>query len=116
MIPKAWTMKMMMMSCDRLIIAPVIAGSGGGAGRILLGAALIGMMFIPGIGAFSTVAAGQGILGGTMAFTTMGSLMFSLGGQSDSWRHFAVYLLLKLKRQAVTATRKKALCLTEQQS
>ena len=69
----------MMMSCDRLIIAPVIAGSGGGAGRILLGAALIGMMFIPGIGAFSTVAAGKGILGGTMAFTTMGSLMFGLG-------------------------------------
>ena len=46
------------MTCDRLVIAPIIAGSGGGAGRILLGAALIGLAFIPGIG---TVAAGGGL-------------------------------------------------------
>ena len=77
--PQGMDYEEVMMSCDRLIIAPILAGSGGGAGRILLGAALIGMMFIPGIGAFTTVAAGQGILGGTMAFTTMGSLMFGLG-------------------------------------
>ncbi len=66
-------------ACDQLIVAPVIAGSGGGTGRVLLGAALIGMMFIPGIGAFTTVSAGSGILGGTMAFTATGSLMFGLG-------------------------------------
>lgn len=77
--PQGMTYEGMMLSCDRLIIAPVIAGSGGGTGRILLGAALIGMMFIPGVNAFAAVKAGTGILGSSMAFTTMGSLMFGLG-------------------------------------
>lgn len=77
--PQGMDYEEVFLSCDRLIIAPIIAGSGGGAGKILLGAALIGLMFVPGIGAFSTVAAGQGILGGTMAFTTLGSLMFGFG-------------------------------------
>ena len=68
-----------MMSCDKLVIAPVIAGSGGNAGRILLGAALIGLAFIPGVGA---VAAGGALAASGAAvgsLTTIGTLLFSLG-------------------------------------
>jgi predicted phage tail protein len=46
-----------MMPCDTLVIAPVITGAGGSGmsiGKILLGAVLIGLAFVPGIG---TVAA-----------------------------------------------------------
>jgi predicted phage tail protein len=63
--------------CDQLIMAPVITGSGGSGGsigKILLGAALIGLAFIPGIG--TAVAAGAA----QASFTTVGSLLFSLGG------------------------------------
>lgn len=77
--PEGMTYEEVMMSCDRLVIAPIITGSGGGAGRILLGAALIGLAFIPGIG---TVAAGGGLAaaGATVgSFSMYGSLMFSLG-------------------------------------
>jgi predicted phage tail protein len=54
-----------MMPCDTLVIAPVITGAGGSGmsiGKILLGAVLIGLAFIPGIGtATSTaIAAGAG--------------------------------------------------------
>ena len=41
--PEGMTYEGMMLTCDRLVIAPIIAGSGGGTGRILLGAALIGL-------------------------------------------------------------------------
>lgn len=77
--PEGMTYEEVLMTCDRLVIAPIIAGSGGGAGRILLGAALIGLAFIPGIG---TVAAGGGLAaaGATVgSFSMYGSLMFSLG-------------------------------------
>jgi predicted phage tail protein len=67
------------LACDRLIIAPVIAGSGGNAGKILLGAALIGLAFIPGVGTAAAAAGSAGIFGTGVAFTTVGSLMFSLG-------------------------------------
>ena len=46
------------MSCDRLVIAPMIAGSGGATGKILLGVALVGLSFVS-FGA-GTVAAGMG--------------------------------------------------------
>ena len=46
------------MGCDRLIIAPMIAGSGGATGKILLGVALVGLSFVS-FGA-GTVAAGMG--------------------------------------------------------
>lgn len=61
-----------LMSCDQLVIAPVITGSGGrglSVGQILLGVALIGLAFIPGVG---TVAA-------TGAFSTVGTALFGLG-------------------------------------
>jgi predicted phage tail protein len=67
------------LACDRLIIAPVIAGSGGNAGKILLGAALIGLAFVPGVGTAAAAAGSAGIFGTGVAFTTVGSLMFSLG-------------------------------------
>ena len=62
-----------MMPCDTLVIAPVITGAGGsgmGIGKILLGAVLIGLAFIPGIG---TVAA-------TGAFSSIGTALFGIGG------------------------------------
>ena len=62
-----------MMPCDTLVIAPVITGAGGSGlsiGKILLGAVLIGLAFIPGIG---TVAA-------TGAFSSIGSALFGVGG------------------------------------
>ena len=77
--PEGMNYEEVLMSCDRLIIAPIITGSGGGAGRILLGAALIGLAFIPGIGAVAagSAAAASGAAVGSL--TTIGSLMFSLG-------------------------------------
>ena len=62
-----------MMPCDTLVIAPVITGAGGsgmGIGKILLGAVLIGLAFVPGIG---TVAA-------TGAFSSIGTALFGIGG------------------------------------
>ena len=112
--PEGMTYEEVLMTCDRLVIAPIIAGSGGGAGRILLGAALIGLAFIPGIG---TVAAGGGLAaaGATVgSFSMYGSLMFSLGmslvlGGIASLIAPPVKPLKRLKN--VTA-----LCLTERQS
>ena len=66
-----------MMPCDTLVIAPVITGAGGSGmsiGKILLGAVLIGLAFIPGIGGAvlaTTAAAGK---------ITLGSVLFSIGG------------------------------------
>ena len=65
-----------MMPCDTLVIAPVITGAGGSGmsiGKILLGAVLIGLAFIPGVG---TAAAGA--LAGK--FTAVGTALFSVGG------------------------------------
>jgi predicted phage tail protein len=65
-----------MMPCDTLVIAPVITGAGGSGmsiGKILLGAVLIGLAFIPGIGGAvlaTTAAAGK---------ITLGSVLFSIG-------------------------------------
>lgn len=64
-----------MMSCKQLIIVPVFSGSGGkgmSIGQILLGAALIGLAFIPGVG--TAVAAGA-----AAKFSTVGTILFSLG-------------------------------------
>ena len=68
-----------MMSCDKLIIAPVIAGAGGNLGRILIGVALIALAFIPGVGAVAagSAAALKGAAIGSL--TTVGTTLFSLG-------------------------------------
>lgn len=60
------------LSCSRLIIAPIIAGSGGkgfSIGQILLGVALVALAFIPGVG---TVAA-------TAAMSQLGTSLLTLG-------------------------------------
>lgn len=63
-----------------LHIEPAISGSGGGFGKLLLGAALIGAAFIPGVGAISIGAAIslQGILfsvGIGLALSGIGQLL-----------------------------------------
>ena len=67
------------MSCERLIIAPMIAGAGSNVGRILLGVALIGLAFIPGVGAVAagSSAALKGAAVGSL--TKVGTILFSLG-------------------------------------
>lgn len=78
--PEGMVYEEVMMTCDRLVIAPVISGSGSNFGNILLGAALIGLAFIPGVGAFT--AASAQVLAGTAtagALTTVGSVLFGLG-------------------------------------
>ena len=65
-----------MMPCDTLVIAPVITGAGGSGlsiGKILLGAVLIGLAFVPGIG--TAIAAS-----GAASFTAVGSALFGIGG------------------------------------
>jgi predicted phage tail protein len=65
------------MSCDRLVIAPMIAGSGGATGKILLGVALVGLSFVS-FGA-GTVAAGMGaaFAGGSAGIVS--TAMFGIG-------------------------------------
>jgi predicted phage tail protein len=50
-------------------MAPIVTGAGGNVGQILIGAALIALAFIPGVG---TVAA-------TGAFSSVGTALFGLG-------------------------------------
>ena len=70
--PEGMMYENVMMPCRRLIIAPVISGSGS-VGKILLGAALIALAFIPGVGwAAATATAKAG-------FTFIGGLAFQLG-------------------------------------
>lgn len=72
-----------LMPCKRLIIAPVISGSGG-VGRILLGVALIGLAFVSFGGSvaagslFAGFAAGKGFaLGSSILFSLGLSMVFS---------------------------------------
>ena len=70
-----------MMPCDTLVIAPVITGAGGSGmsiGKILLGAVLIGLAFIPGVGT-AVLTAAQVAAGTTAGFTAIGSVMFGIG-------------------------------------
>lgn len=65
------------MGCDRLVIAPMIAGSAGTTGKILLGVALVGLSFVS-FGA-GTVAAGMGaaFAGGSAGIVS--TAMFGIG-------------------------------------
>jgi predicted phage tail protein len=70
-----------MMPCDTLVIAPVITGAGGSGmsiGKILLGAVLIGLAFIPGIGTVASTAIAAGSVG--RGFTSIGTALFGIGG------------------------------------
>lgn len=67
------------LSCERLIIAPVIAGAGGrgfGIGQILLGVALVALAFIPGVGTATAAAVSAGAKAG---LTALGTSLFTLG-------------------------------------
>jgi len=61
------------MGCRRLIVAPIISGSGA-VGRILLGVALIALAFVPFGGAFAGFAAGKFALGSGFLFSIGTSL------------------------------------------
>lgn len=65
------------MGCDRLVIAPMIAGSGGATGKILLGVALVGLSFVS-FGA-GTVAAGMGAAFAGKAAGIVSTTMFGIG-------------------------------------
>ncbi len=70
-----------MMPCDNLVIAPVITGAGGSGGstlgKILIGVALIGLAFVPGIG--TAMIGTFGLKMGAAAGISVGSILFSLG-------------------------------------
>lgn len=81
--PEGMIYENVLMPCRRLIIAPVISGSGG-VGRILLGVALIGLAFVSFGGSvaagslFAGFAAGQGFaLGSGILFSLGLSMVFS---------------------------------------
>jgi predicted phage tail protein len=62
----------LLMPCERMIIAPIVSGSGD-VGKVLIGVALVALAFVPGVGTAIAAATGKA------AFTTVGSIMFSLG-------------------------------------
>jgi len=64
------------MGCNRLIIAPIITGSGT-VGRILVGVALVGLAFVSFGGAFAGFAAAQ--VGAAAGFSFGSGLLFSTG-------------------------------------
>lgn len=66
------------LSCDKLVMAPVITGAGSNIGNILVGAALIALSFVSfGAGAF----AGVGVAGafGSTALFSLGASLFLTG-------------------------------------
>lgn len=76
--PEGMMYENVLMPCRRLIIAPVISGSGG-AGRILLGVALVGLAFVS-FGAGSLFAGYAAATATTAAGFAAGSgVLFSLG-------------------------------------
>lgn len=77
--PRGMDYEEVLMSCDRLVIAPVVTGAGGNGlsiGQILLGVALIGLAFIPGVGTATAAAVAKGAAAG---FTSVGTALFGLG-------------------------------------
>lgn len=74
--PKGIDYDGVLMSCNQLIIAPVVTGSGGrgvGIGQILLGVALVALAFVP----FGQSAAFAGLAAGSKAIGS--AALFSLG-------------------------------------
>ena len=65
------------MSCERLIIAPMIAGAGSNVGRILIGAALIGLSFVNfGVTAFAGIGT-AGAFGSAAVFSLGASMVLT---------------------------------------
>ena len=69
----------LLMPCQRMIIAPIVSGSGSSAGKILIGVALVALAFIPGVGFAKAVAATATTAAKAAGFTAIGSVLFSLG-------------------------------------
>jgi predicted phage tail protein len=74
--PEGMDYENLLMPCDRMIIAPVVSGSGD-VGRILIGVALVALAFIPGVGTATAAAIAAGTA--KAGFTAVGSILFSLG-------------------------------------
>lgn len=67
-----------LLSCDRLVMAPIITGAGSNIGQILIGAALIALSFVSfGAGAFAGVGT-AGAFGSTALFS-LGASLFLTG-------------------------------------
>ena len=70
-------------SDDAIRIIPVITGAGGNFGKILMGAALIGLAFVPGVGALTAAQVQAGTAASATVFgtglTTLGAISFSVG-------------------------------------
>jgi predicted phage tail protein len=74
--PEGMAYENVVMGCRKLIVAPVISGSGA-VGRVLLGVALVALAFIPGVGTATAAAVAAGTA--KAGFTVVGSILFSLG-------------------------------------
>jgi predicted phage tail protein len=57
-------------------MAPIVTGAGGNVGQVLIGAALIALAFIPGVGTATAAAIAKGAAAG---FTGIGTALFGLG-------------------------------------
>ena len=70
-------------SDDAIRIIPVITGAGGNFGKILMGAALIGLAFVPGVGALTAAQVAGGATASATVFgtglTALGAMSFSIG-------------------------------------
>ena len=70
-------------SDDAIRIIPVITGAGGNFGKILMGAALIGLAFVPGVGALTAAQVAAGTTASATVFgtglTALGAMSFSIG-------------------------------------
>lgn len=76
--PKGLDYDGVFLSCDRLVLAPIITGAGSNIGNILVGAALIALSFVSfGAGAFAGVGT-AGAFGSTALFS-LGASLFLTG-------------------------------------
>ena len=70
-------------SDDAIRIIPVITGAGGNFGKILMGAALIGLAFVPGVGALTAAQIAGGATASATVFgtglTALGAISFAVG-------------------------------------
>ena len=65
---------------EEIRIVPVIAGAGGGVGRFLIGAALIGLAFATGGGSLAFASSGLGFTGGaTIGKFAIGAMAANIG-------------------------------------
>ena len=70
-----------LVSCEKLVIAPIVSGAGGNGvsiGQILIGAALVGLSFVSfGGAAFAGIAAGSKAIGSTLLFSLGASMVLT---------------------------------------